>query len=89
MSLTVHKELPAGVVEHVPLFGGLREARGTAADGVYHMFHYCARCGGWIEGNANTYHENTHMPHMLAGRKGETYYCKRCGREIAFVGIMS
>ena len=49
--------------------------------------HECRYCGGWIEGIANSYHENTLAP--LAGRKGTVEYCRRCGREISFFGMRS
>lgn len=91
-SLTVHESLPHGVAEHSlssSLLGGAREAWGTTADGTFHKFHHCSRCGGWIEGDAYVSSVNTLNSSRLAGRQGTEYYCRRCGQEIAFSGLVS
>jgi len=87
-SLPVLDALPNGVAERTRLFGP-REAWGTPADGWFRRFHFCHHCGGWIEGDANEYHENTLDSAHLAGRRGKAYHCLRCGREIAFFGAVS
>lgn len=92
MSLTVHKELPAGVSEHQQIFANHREASGTEmVDGevTFHKFHHCPKCDGWIEGWPNQYNVNTLEPSHLAGRQGREYHCRRCGYEIGFIGRMS
>lgn len=87
-NLPVVDPLPDGVEEERYRFGA-REAHGYTADGKYEHYHHCYRCGGWIPGRASMFHENTHAPHQLAGRKGQAYHCRRCGWEVAFVGLMS
>lgn len=89
MTLKVHEALPEGVAEHSALLDWHREAYGTTADGKFHNFHHCKKCGGWIEGTANAHRVNTLDSSHLAGRSGTEYHCRRCGREIGFVGIMS
>ncbi len=89
MSLTVHKELPEGITEGAPFtFAGVKEATGYVDKG-YKTFHFCDRCGGWIEGYANQFEVNNLNSNMLAGRKGTEYFCRRCGTEIGFFGLMS
>lgn len=88
-SLIVHKELPEGVSEErLSFIHNLREASGYI-DGHYVFFHFCRRCGGWIEGHANQYSVNTLNSRQLSGRRGEEFYCCRCGEQIAFSGLMS
>ncbi len=89
MSLTVHKNLPEGVFEDQFRFlDYLKEAHGYV-DGRHVVFHFCKRCGGWIEGHANQYEVNTLNSGRLSGRRGTEYYCCRCGEQIAFSGLMS
>ncbi len=89
-SLPVYKELPEGYTGRRSIFG-VKEAHRAHYDdpGAPYALHWCDRCGGWIPSNAECFQENTLAPHMLAGRSGHTYYCRRCGREVAFIGIMS
>ena len=79
-SLAVSANLPTEFVEDDM---GYRDARGPHAT---HM-HYCPKCGGWIEGHANQFREDTLGP--LCGRRGTTYHCRRCGYEIGFTGCMA
>lgn len=89
MSLTVHKALPEGVSEDgLSFFRYLKEASGYV-DGRYVSFHFCRRCGGWIEGNATEHEVNTLNSSHLSGRKGREFFCRRCGEQIAFDGMMS
>lgn len=89
LSLPVHKELPDGVEEgRLSFIHNLKEASGYI-DGHYVWFHFCKRCGGWIEGQPNGYEVNTLSSHQLSGRRGTEYHCCRCGEQIAFSGIMS
>ena len=88
-SLTIHNQLPEGVEEGRLSFGhNMREASGHVGD-RYMFFHFCKRCGGWIEGQPNAFEINTLNPSQLAGRKGTEYFCRRCGEQIAFMGMMS
>ncbi len=86
-TLTALKELPEGFVEVTSEFWSTyRHARNSR----YQKYYYCEYdCKGWIEGEPNCYRENTLEPEHLAGRQGEAYYCRRCGREIAFSGMVS
>lgn len=43
--------------------------------------HHCPHCGGWIDGQYNVEQDGV--------RQGLSYSCRRCGREIAFVGAVS
>jgi hypothetical protein len=88
MNLPVRKDLPDGVTERKWTLSHLREAHGIVGDD-YLTFHYCDRCEGWIEGHANEYRVNTLDSSHLAGRQGTEYFCRRCGEEIAFSGLMS
>ena len=53
------------------------------------MYYHCPHCEGWIAGEPNQYHENTLVAGQLGGRSGDVYYCRRCGHEIGFVGMVS
>jgi hypothetical protein len=81
-ALAVHKELPDGFAETEEPWG-YRVARGPH----YAPMHFCPRCGGWIDGHATDYREDTTGP--LCGRRGTAYHCARCGWELAFVGMVS
>lgn len=80
--LVVLKELPPGKVRERDW--GVREA---FVDG--NPYHYCDCCKGWIEGSASEYAVNTLNPGMLSGKRGREFYCKRCGKEIEFIGARS
>lgn len=88
MSLPVMENLPEGVAEQRQWFSSLREADGYI-NGEWKQYYFCHWCKGWIEGHANEYSVNTLNPGKLAGRQGTEYCCRRCGREIAFNGLMS
>lgn len=79
-ALLVVTELPPGLEVHD---FGHREAFGRG--GV--QYHFCHQCGGWIEGHAPAYSVDNLGP--LSGRHGTEYFCRRCGAEIGFFGIMS
>jgi hypothetical protein len=74
--LKVIKSLPKGA-----------EVFGKTASLGDKTWHKCYGCGGWIEGDANEYHEDTIGP--LCGRRGRSSHCRRCGLEIDFFGAMS
>ena len=88
MELLVYPDLPKEYAEQPHwLTIPFRWARHTE---TYEEMYFCDHdCKGWIEGNPNKYHVNTLEPEHLAGRRGEEFYCRRCGRQIAFVGLMS
>lgn len=87
MNLPVLVDLPEDF-RKIEMFSEVKEADGYI-DGKYTVFYYCMFCKGWIEGHANEYHVDDLHAHVLAGRRGFEYYCKRCGKEIAFSGVMS
>lgn len=88
MDLKVYPDLPGGYVEErIWLIHGYREARKS---GSFDTMYFCdLDCKGWIEGEPNDYPVNTLEPEHLAGRRGREYFCRRCGRQIAFIGLMS
>lgn len=88
MSLEVHKELPYWAHER-SLSWGVKEAEGWPDEDTWVFFHYCRHCGGWIEGHAQEFKENTMDSTRLAGRSGVAYHCLRCGQEIGFSGAVS
>lgn len=88
MGMKVHKELPVGVRERERLLSHLREADGIVND-AWLEFHFCPDCDGWIEGHAQEFKVNTLDGGRLSGRRGTEYFCRRCGYQIAFMGIMS
>lgn len=51
------------------------------------QFYNCRHCKGWIEGDPYQYKESSLGP--LCGRRGTTSACIRCGKEIAFSGLVS
>ena len=50
-------------------------------------FYECYWCRGWIEGEPMQENVDTIAP--LSGRRGTVSYCRRCGKEIGFFGMMS
>lgn len=52
------------------------------------VYHKCFACGGWIEGRANRFQEDS-IGGPLSGRKGTVEHCRRCGQEINFFGMRS
>ena len=83
--LPVLKKLPKGAQSG---WGGayLIKKEGKKDESVQH-WHECPFCKGWIPGEAFESEENTLGP--LSGRSGTATYCRRCGREIGFSGVMS
>lgn len=79
-SLPVLAELPPEIKSH-----------GVRADGMvgerYLHFHLCKRCGGWVEGQPVS--RRVDDLGMMVGRRGTQHHCRRCGREIGFVGMMA
>ncbi|GAB4528640.1 MAG: hypothetical protein OHK0046_47750 [Anaerolineae bacterium] len=64
------------------------EASGATAQGVYEVYHHCPHCGGWIAGAAVEQHVSDDM-RKLSGRRGTTFYCRRCAWQIGFTGAMA
>lgn len=87
MSLPVLEELPDGVAERYR-FHEPKEAFGVI-NGEPCPYHYCKHCGGWIPGYPNHYKVNTLDSYSLSGRRGDEWYCVRCGRQIGFSGAVS
>ena len=91
LNMPVLTELPEGVNEqsnHWTSMVGLREANGRI-DGEWVTFTHCNYCKGWIKGGAFESQVNTLDSRRLAGRQGTEYYCRRCGHELAFFGMVS
>lgn len=86
-TLKVSENLPDGVAES-DSFHDLHEAYGFVGE-EYKTYHHCRFCGGWIEGHAHELEVNNLNTRRLAGRQGTEYYCRRCGRQIGFFGLMS
>ena len=86
------KELPPALTEHIGPGGYSRPIR-EAADPQVNEFnmlaYYCTYCGGWVEGQVEESYEDTLGRYSMAGRKGIVFGCKRCGRELGFVGVIS
>lgn len=87
--LPILENLPNGVEEKSFSLSAIREAWGHPTPETFASYYHCYRCGGWIEGQPNSYQVNTLNPAMLAGRQGTEYYCRRCGEQIGFDGLMS
>jgi hypothetical protein len=51
------------------------------------FYHHCEHCNGYIKGQPIM--KSEHTMSILSGRNGTTYYCKRCGNQIAFLGWMA
>lgn len=88
-SLPVITELPEGYKEPELRWAGYREARHEARPYGMKVYYHCPHCKGWLEGHPNGYGVNTLDTSRLAGRRGTEYFCKRCGWEVGFSGIMS
>lgn len=93
-SLRVWKteELPLGTYigsHHIASVRMFREAQCIVDPDTWRNWYECRHCGGWIEGNPNTFQVNTLDSHRLSGRWGTEYHCIRCGEQIAFIGAMS
>jgi hypothetical protein len=92
-SLPVLSELPTGYEEDRWRMGARQATARFGLDGHPHFeakpraYHYCHRCGGWVPGEPYTSEVSNLGP--LSGRKGTEYYCRRCGKEIGFVGMVS
>lgn len=86
-TLKTHESLPDGITERHHL-GDIREAYGYIGE-VYVSYHFCHFCNGWIEGHVRESEVNNLDTRRLAGRQGTEYYCRRCGRQIGFFGLMS
>jgi hypothetical protein len=83
-SLTVFKELPDGYEKHsLSIFGFDEVHKGL------NTMYFCYHCNGWIEDYPNTFSINTLNSSRLAGRCGTEFFCRRCGKEIGFIGMMS
>jgi hypothetical protein len=78
--LNVLQEIPEGLLDSLYRQYGIVEDK-------FVCFHKCKKCGGWIEGEPTEYHIDTLRP--LSGRRGTEYYCRRCGHQIGFIGMMS
>ena len=78
-SLPVLKELPEGYREHKNCLVSIRLANKSVHDA-----YFCIYCDGWILGDMSEYDVNTWE--TKGSREGREYYCRRCGKELGFVG---
>lgn len=95
-SMKVHEKPPEGFeikgvwanfkTARVPV-KTLLEQRDAGTEPDFREFYECKYCDGWIEGSPSSYREDN-IGH-LCGRRGETFSCIRCGREIGFTGMVS
>ncbi len=80
-SIEVLKKQPSGM-DYTVFFDRIYAEDGS---GFYYKCPYDS-CDGWIHGDPIMDFEDTLGP--LAGRRGHSYRCRRCRREIAFDGRM-
>lgn len=78
-----HHHPPDGYILDGLVIGPLTAHRSSPYGCVY----LCCQCGGWIEGHADEYQVNDLGP--LSGRRGTEFYCRRCGAEVGFFGMMA
>jgi hypothetical protein len=91
----IQQWIPAPIDKSIPVLEEMPEGAREFSTGLSYRichvkgieYHYCPECKGWIEGSPNEFKVDTLAP--LVGRRGIEYYCKRCGYELAFIGIMS
>ena len=76
------EDLPTHVEQLETFFGGPKQVFARQQGG-----YFCPVCNGWIPCDPYRHEVNTLAP--LAGRKGTEFYCRRCGGEIGFSGVMS
>lgn len=90
-SLPVLKELPEGIEEDAFIlrWHSKRRKVHVVINGEFVQYHYCPECGGWIPGDYYEASVNTLDTRHLAGLHGTEYYCRRCGYQVAFEGMMS
>lgn len=53
--------------------------------GIVDQYYRCPYCKGWIKGQP--YEAREDSAGFLAGRRGVTTSCIRCGSEISFEGV--
>lgn len=87
-SLEIFPEVPHDGIEvshmgHTKNYNKLREN----PELLHNPFYFCRACSGYIQGKPAPITEDTMRP--LAGRQGCSYRCRRCGRELCFVGAIS
>jgi len=58
---------------------------GCANCGEKNFFHHCKQCGGYISGRPLETKIDA-VSDNGARQKGTLYFCRRCGREISFIG---
>ncbi len=91
LSIKVYAELPDGYSE-VKFGLGYKEADLNSehwGEGKEFSMYYCSHCDGWIYGEPHKYHIDTLRPEQLAGRRGDEYFCRRCGERVGFWGTVS
>lgn len=86
LSLLVLKELPEEF-EIEEWLTSPKEARHK--NDFAQVYYHCRYCDGWIAGHPNHERINNMDSFRLSGRSGTVYYCRRCGEEIKFSGMMS
>jgi hypothetical protein len=63
--------------------------RSDFQEGRANFMHHCPSCGGWIPGLPSSHTIDNLNGRARAGRRGTIATCKRCGDELAFMGVMS
>lgn len=91
-NIEVYRDLPPEYHERKFGLWGVKQAELNVEywkDDKELWMYECHHCNGWIKGEPNKYEINTLRPSQLAGRQGTEFYCRRCGNQIGFMGIMS
>lgn len=78
------KTPPGGFCSDDIHVGGVPE---VVSHGPFLRMYHCRFCEGWIDGEPTEFRINTLG--VLSGRRGSEFYCRRCGQELAFFGMMS
>lgn len=90
LDLEIIQKLPSGVVPIIQLPNEAKVAGGFVGfDNEYKTFHHCPDCKGWIAGKPIAHKHNNLRPTRLTGRRGTSWYCARCGWQLAYRGKMS
>lgn len=88
--MMVYLQLPDYAHEiHFSALSKVREAQGVNSEGNLISFFFCKHCNGWIEGFPEERRLNTMNSFRLSGRRGISFVCIHCQKEISFWGAVS